>query len=222
MALNLDSVANWPAQVARFPDYFVVSLVRALNRDSGVAASTPEGAADAKDWLEQFGMERSEDIRKLIRSKHLQTLIYAKKWQQRYPGATPEASRLAMEIASDALGLKRPGDEKTIEFSAHWWSNGSEHVMIQMWMPSDLGDAMPVACVQFKVGEPRSRIMLNRDREDTALQVLEQLPQSGYAMLADPAIEIVAFHTDTQDSGMQLLPRSVMSADGTDFGSGLY
>ena len=142
MALNLNSVANWPAQVARFPDYFVVSLVRALNRDSGVAASTPEGAADAKDWLEQFGMERSEDIRKLIRSKHLQTLIYAKKWQQRYPGATPEASRLAMEIASDALGLKRPGDEKTIEFVAHWWSNESEYVMLQMWMPGDLEDAM--------------------------------------------------------------------------------
>ena len=213
----MTSVAQWPATVKAFPDYFVVSIVRALNRDEQCVASTPDGADSAKAWIETFGLGRGEDIRKLIRKKNLQAMVYLRNWERRYPDASDEASRVGMEIASDILGME------WVQSWAHWFTKASgEYVMLQVWLPSDPDDAMPIACVQCKVGDARSRILQNRDRQENAAKFCDELNPMGYAMLSDPIVESAGFETDVGDTVLQIVSRVTLQTEVTDFGTGLY
>ncbi len=210
------STTNLITTVNTMPDWFAVAIVRVLSGDDQAAASTPEGAAGAKEFLQGF-RAKPEDLRKLIYRKYMECKVYEMTWKRQYPTASAEAILLAMQLSSDALSMKDK------DSWCHFYkSEDVEHILMQYWHKTDPVELKPMLVIECVVGGNSSKLLLNEERMEAARACFEELNKVGYACLVTRGIATSStdFKLDTHSAIMTRGTRQTMGD--VDFGTGMY
>jgi hypothetical protein len=212
------------------PDWFVLSLVRAVTGADGSGAATSEGVEMAKAYLKDNWFPQvaaPANTYSVLKERVRQAIAARSDWAARNPQASVAAATVAMQAWSD-VRLKTELDA----WPHYYRELGLEIVLLQIWKADDPAVvALPMIAVASVVaaGGPSraeiafSEVTINANRRLDGRACWDDIMSNGYMKL-NPHVVREGILTPDGSIASPARPRreSIQEFDLTDFGEGFY
>ena len=193
-------------------------------------STSPEGVYMMREFLKELlrgaGFDASDIVVDEIRSKEVMSRVVERRFQKRYPTASPHVISIVHCMMSDMRMLAKPG-RPAIDVQGHWHLDalGNEVGFSQLWFAADTAGrdgAMPIIVAGFYSADDSILVMVNSERGDEAMSILPHLWRSGWILRTRPRIVFTTFGDDAQDFATWYCPVVAPGPADTDFGTAFY
>jgi hypothetical protein len=214
--------------------WFVVTALRLFLGQSDVAVSHAEGYIAAREFLTSF-CTTSEDRAKLmwdaLRRKRIQASLGAHQWKQQYPQASDAAAELMLKYGTDFYdgALDHVCHHARLWVGSDTGGAATEKLLVQVWLPSDGDDAMPLFVYEVDVEKDSANakgivalLLMNESRIGEAQRAFDQLIPLGYIRLGKHTVQRSDFEVDVIHRMLSRREAQTVKAMSIDFGTGVY
>ena len=229
----------------QWPDWFSIELTFALLKMARHDhpfdfEASHAGAVAAKTWFREWlsSADRDPDmmvtIHDMVKQRFLEALIMKRDHRGNYTDMSDAEAERSMELCSDLrLMCMTHGGVGKMDIQPHWIRAADSvfgvpltHVQAQAWLPDDGPDAMPVLVIRQCIETGVVYLLVNKDREPLASELVESMWVHGYTMLSEPVITYSGFSVDVMDFIHRNVPAGALAppqpSTSSDFGAGAY